>query len=79
MRYITSKINLNDRNEILSTEDVDEVAFYNLVESEAIEDANKRGNNPAPSVINEYVSVIRTTLQKGTKVTIDDTIFQIEL
>lgn len=79
MKYITRKINLNDRNEILSTQEVDEVAFYDLVESEAIEDANKRGNNPAQSVIDQYVSAIKTTLEKGTKVTIDDTIFQIEL
>lgn len=79
MRYITSKINPNDRNEVLSTEDVDEIAFYDLVESEAIEDANKRGNNPSQEVIDEYVSVIKITLEKGTKVTIDDTIFQIGL
>lgn len=79
MKYITRKINLNDRNEILSMEEVDETTFYDLVESEAIQDAQRRGNNPAQSMIDEYVAVVKTTLEKGTKVTIDDTIFQIEL
>lgn len=77
MSFIISKINLNNRDEIFSTEEIQETAFYELVESEAIEDAKKRGNNPPNSVIKEYVNVIKQTLLKGAKVTIDDTIFEI--
>lgn len=78
MRFIIQKFAGKNINAITSTEEIDEKTFFDLVKSEAIEDAKKRGDNPTEELIQGYIEAVTNMLYKGNRVTIDDTNFLIE-